>query len=72
MSKQTLITDFFNRAPECKIRGYNEKTGSWHCLECGEDMGSTNSRQLCCKSYCKHAMSNYNLLSIRIERKISK
>ena len=31
--------------------GYNEKTGNWHCLECGENMGN-NPRQLCGKSYC--------------------
>ncbi len=35
-----------------KIYGYNKDTGNWHCIECGENMGSNNSRQLCGKSYC--------------------
>lgn len=34
-----------------KIYGYNEETGNWHCLECGDNMGD-NPRQLCGKSYC--------------------
>jgi len=34
------------------IRGYNKKTGSWHCTECGIDMGANNPRQLCRKIYC--------------------
>lgn len=33
------------------IRGYNEDTGNWHCLDCGENMGD-NPRQLCGKSRC--------------------
>lgn len=32
--------------------GFNDKTGSWHCTVCGEDMGPGNPRQLCRKSYC--------------------
>ncbi len=35
------------------VYGYNEKTNSWHCLECGDDMGPTNPRQLCGKYYCR-------------------
>ena len=35
-----------------KVYGYNEKTGNWHCLDCGENMGNNNPRQLCGKSYC--------------------
>ena len=35
------------------IRGYNPETDSWHCSECGVDMGSINPRQLCGKYYCK-------------------
>jgi len=31
--------------------GYNDKTGNWHCLECGDNMGD-NPRQLCGKGYC--------------------
>jgi len=52
--KQTLITDYFKyEKKEIEIvKGFNEKTGSWHCLECGIDMGKHNPRQLCCKSYC--------------------
>lgn len=34
-----------------KKYGYNNKTGNWHCLECGDNMGN-NPRQLCGKSYC--------------------
>ena len=36
------------------VYGYNSETGSWHCLECGEDMGKTNPRQLCGKIYCRN------------------
>ena len=35
-----------------QVRGYNEKTGSWHCMICGEDMGTMNPRQLCGKIWC--------------------
>lgn len=34
-----------------RLYGYDEKTGNWHCLECGDNMGD-NPRQLCGKSYC--------------------
>ena len=51
IQKQTLITDYFQKN---KIYGYNKKTNSWHCVECGEDMGPHNPRQLCCKSYCMY------------------
>ncbi len=34
------------------IRGYNLETDSWHCIECGIDMGPCNPRQLCKKTYC--------------------
>ena len=37
-----------------KIYGYNYKTDSWHCLECGIDMGRCNPRQLCGKTYCSN------------------
>jgi len=37
---------------DTKILGYNDKTGDWHCIICGENMGKTNSRQLCGKGYC--------------------
>ena len=61
---QTLITNFFIKTEtiktetiktiktEKKIYGYNETTNSWHCLECGDDMGTMNPRQLCGKYYC--------------------
>ena len=52
---QTLITDFFTHIKvnkTNKIYGYNEITNSWHCVECGDDMGSMNPRQLCGKYYC--------------------
>ncbi len=42
-----LLVDNIN-----KIYGFNPETGSWHCLECGIDMGQTNPRQLCKKTYC--------------------
>lgn len=65
MGKQKLITDYFkynisniNIGSYSKnnkeiIRGYNEKTGSWHCTICGIDMGLCNPRQLCRKTYCE-------------------
>lgn len=39
-----------------KIHGYNFQTESWHCLECGEDMGPNNPRQLCGKYFCKNIL----------------
>lgn len=48
---QTLITEYFEPV---KVFGYNEKTGSWHCLQCGTDMGPQNPRQLCGKTYCQN------------------
>lgn len=47
--KQTLITDFYKKKI---IFGFNKKTNSWHCLNCGIDMGPNNPRQLCGKTYC--------------------
>ena len=68
MSKQTYITQFFIEKKEKekeienekdikneKIRGYNPHTDSWHCTECGIDMGKMNSRQLCGKIYCLYS-----------------
>ena len=37
-----------------KVFGYNSVTESWHCLECGDDLGKHNPRQLCGKSYCRN------------------
>ena len=34
------------------VYGYNVLTASWHCMECGIDMGSSNPRQLCGKNFC--------------------
>ena len=48
---QKLITDYF-RTKVKKVYGYNPVTDSWHCIECGVDIGSNNSRQLCGKSMC--------------------
>jgi hypothetical protein len=50
-TNQKLITDYFK--PE-KVYGYNSKSGSWHCIECGEDMGPNNPRQLCGKFCCRN------------------
>lgn len=67
MSKQTYITQYFiekneieneiekNKNKNEKIRGYNPRTDSWHCTECGIDMGKMNSRQLCGKIYCLYS-----------------
>ena len=35
-----------------KVYGFNSETNSWHCLDCGDDMGPSNPRQLCGKYYC--------------------
>ncbi len=48
-TKQTKITDYF---PKEKVYGYNPRTDEWHCLICGESMGSNNPRQLCRKTWC--------------------
>ena len=58
--KQTIITDYYKSSSDSenktvkqkKVYGYNDKTDSWHCLECGDDMGPMNPRQLCGKTYC--------------------
>ena len=49
---QKFITDYFKKIKKDKIFGYNPKTNSWHCLECGVNMGNNNPRQLCGKTYC--------------------
>ena len=46
--KQTRITDYFDTVN----RGYNHKTGDWHCIQCGDNMGPNNPRQLCGKTRC--------------------
>jgi hypothetical protein len=65
MIKQTLIIDYFVKkrknndnsellnGKKKRICGYNSETESWHCLDCGIDMGQGNPRQLCGKYYCK-------------------
>jgi hypothetical protein len=52
--KQKFITDYFmtEKIKKDKVYGYNSITKSWHCLNCGIDMGYDNSRQLCGKIYC--------------------
>jgi len=47
-SIQTLITSFFKK----KIYGYDFLEGTWHCCECGIDMGKNNPRQYCGKYEC--------------------
>jgi len=52
---QSLIIDYFEyeqKQNKPVVYGYNSQTDSWHCLICGEDMGKTNPRQLCGKTYC--------------------
>ena len=46
--KQIQITSFFKK----KIYGYNHLENTWHCCECGVDMGSSNPRQFCGKYQC--------------------
>jgi hypothetical protein len=59
--KQTKIYDYYskviplNNNKEKKVYGYNKETHSWHCINCGIDMGHNNSRQLCGKTYCSNA-----------------
>ena len=31
--------------------------GTWHCTQCGTDMGPQNPRQLCGKTYCHEDFS---------------
>ena len=49
----------YNNKNENKIYGYNSKTDSFHCLNCGIDMGSHNPRQLCGKYKCNFDHVNY-------------
>ena len=49
--KQRLITDYFEPI-RTKIYGHDKKTGNWHCIQCGTNMGPNNPRQLCRKTYC--------------------
>lgn len=62
---QTKITDFYkykmskkilNRLidKKNKVYGYNKDTDSWHCIQCGIDMGQENPRQLCGKWICNN------------------
>jgi hypothetical protein len=65
---QTFMTDYFFNKKIIKslknnikinktniiIGGYNSNTNSWHCIECGIDMGLCNPRQLCKKTYCEN------------------
>lgn len=65
-NSQTLITDYFEKKRKTiddydfitnkknKVYGYNPETDSWHCLECGDDMGRNNPRQLCGKYFCRN------------------
>ena len=52
---QTKITNYFNKKRK-KVYGYNSDTMSWHCIECGKDMGFMNPRQLCNKTYCGNSL----------------
>jgi hypothetical protein len=57
MTRQTLITEFYKPILEKKviiIKGYNILTDSWHCIICGQDLGPTNPRQFCRKTYCEY------------------
>lgn len=56
---QKLITDYLspnsedkNEKINHKIYGYNPSTDCWHCTMCGENLGNSNPRQLCGKSFC--------------------
>jgi len=62
---QSKMTDFYKYKPNHrvlhkiidknkKVYGYNRKTDSWHCIQCGIDMGQENPRQLCRKYYCEN------------------
>lgn len=54
-TKQTVITDYFpkkDQSQQVKVYGYNNVTNSWHCIECGVDMGPNNPRQVCGKYQC--------------------
>ena len=68
---QTKITDYFNIIEKNNnnnidnnnnnniiIYGYNSITDNWHCIECGENMGPNNPRQLCRKTYCGNTIFN--------------
>jgi len=58
--RKTLIIDYYSKIntnlkiSKKIIYGYNFKSDSWHCTNCGVDMGSSNSRQLCRKYYCEN------------------
>lgn len=50
--KQTKITEFYKKNTKVITKGQHPVTKSWHCIECGEDMGINNPRQLCGKYKC--------------------
>jgi hypothetical protein len=52
--KKRKYNYYDNNIDKKKIYGYNSLTFCWHCLECGINMGSSNSRQLCGKYYCNN------------------
>lgn len=53
--KQSSITKYLRyKVDNKKVYGFNQKTNSWHCTECGIDMGYCNPRQLCGKIFCSN------------------
>lgn len=55
---QKFITCFFVKEQKKDVCfGYNDKTKSWHCSQCGIDMGINNPRQLCGKIRCTNIFS---------------
>jgi hypothetical protein len=54
-TKQSLITKYFKTENNYKmVFGFNPETYSWHCMNCGVDMGYCNPRQLCGKIFCRN------------------
>lgn len=71
---QKLITDYLstnsdekknekienNEKKNIKIYGYDSSTDCWHCTICGENLGKSNPRQLCGKSFCYNDYGKYD------------
>ena len=58
MSKDNSDSDSDNRDNNNSDSDCDYEEETWKCIGCGEDLGSMNPRQYCCKTYCPN--EDYN------------
>jgi thymidine kinase len=62
---EDYISDFSEESDETEKTEESEESdnfggfynNSWHCVNCNEDLGESNPRQYCCKTYCPFPVS---------------